>query len=158
MKTYKRRTRTRTNKHNKKNIARGPKQFFSKTSLGKKIRLPPIRQSQKLRQSSKRKNSSKHVQINTPENELYEYSLNSSERQWKKLTPVRGIPRCRNPESYEDFPCKLKRTVFNNLREYNKYLDLKEDRNYSTGYKSKTEHYNNIESMLMWKGTDLSRK
>ena len=42
--------------------------------------------------------------------------------------------------------------------DYEKYLDSKESRNESTDYKSKSQHYDDIEAMLMWQGSDLRRK
>lgn len=137
----------------KRNIAKGPK-----PSLGKSSKLPPIGSSVRKTNKSNRVSVKKRVKINTPENELYEYSLGSSEREWKKNERIRDIPKCKKPKFKRDFPCKIKRTIFNNFDDYLDYLQLKQDKNYSTGYKSKEEHYDDIEAMLMWKGSDLFRK
>lgn len=159
MKTYRKKIKNLHKKTNK-NKARGPKSFTrSSLSLGKSVILPPLKKSLKNSKMNNNKSvRSKHVQINTHENELYEYSLGTSERQWKKNDRITGIPKCKKPKFRRDFPCKIKRTVFNNFDDYADYLQLKHDNNYSTGYKSKEEHYDDIEAMLMWKGSDLQRK
>ena len=100
----------------------------------------------------------KRVQINTPENEVLEYTLGSSELEWKKLSPIRGIPKCKHPKDEYDFPCKMKRTIFKNKKSYDKYMKLKSQRNESTGYKSRSEHYDDVESALMTEGYTLLRK
>jgi hypothetical protein len=145
----------KTRKNYKKNTARGP---AKSRPLGKSLRLPPIKMSSRIESTTVPQRTQKRVQINTPENELYEYSLGTSEREWKKNKRIKGIPKCRNPPFRSEFPCKLKQTIFSNLRDYEQYLQLKEDKNYSTGYKSKQQHYDDIESMLMWKGSDFLRK
>jgi hypothetical protein len=142
----------------KKNLARGPGSLrlppIRNTSIGsKKLGKHSIRE---LRQSAQ--STRKRVKINTPKNQIYEFSLGSSEKEWKQNSPIRGIPKCNNPQYPEDFPCKKKRTVFKNKKQYDKYLDLLEARNESTGYKSRSEHYDDIETMLMYNGSDLLRK
>lgn len=123
-------------------------------------RLVPLRSSSRNngRRAASVRRRPKKVQINTSENEIMEYTLGSSEREWKQATPIKGVPKCKSRPSVYDFPCKKKRTVFNNLRDYEGYLVSKESRNESTGYKSKSQHYDDIEAMLMWQGSDLRRK
>jgi len=180
MKTHKRRV-----KHRKSNKARGPvtrsqsaklpplsptyltrsasfrrSESPKSSSPSSSRRLAPLRVSSRNngRRTTSIKRRPKNVQINTPENDIMEYTLGSSEREWKQATPIKGVPKCKPRPSVYDFPCKKKKTVFNNLREYEKYLDLKEQRNESTEYKGRKEHYNDIEAMLMWQGSDLIRK
>lgn len=161
-KSYKNNYNRKSKGRTRKNVARG---FGS-------LRLAPLRQTKSKTKSSvsvrgkprlrplgqSATSTRKRVKINTPENEIYEFSLGSSEKEWKQNTPIRGIPKCNKPKSPDDFPCKKKRTIFKNQREYNKYLDLLEERNETTGYKSRSEHYDDIETMLMYQGSDLLRK
>lgn len=103
-------------------------------------------------------NSPKRVKINTPENIIREYSLGSSEREWKQRTPTEGIHNCKKyPKKTSDFPCRKKNTIFRNKKEYEDYKELKSERNKSVGYKSKSEHYDDIETMLMSQGYNLLR-
>lgn len=100
----------------------------------------------------------RRVQINTPENQVLMYSLGSSELEWKQASPMRGIPNCRNPREESDFPCKMKHTVFRNKSDFDRYKRLKRERNESTGYKSREQHYDEISSMLTSEGSNLLRK
>jgi hypothetical protein len=104
--------------------------------------------------------SSRHVIINTPENEILEYTLGSSEKEWKQKTPVnRDIPKCKINEAANNFPCKYKRTIFKSKKDYNDWRNLKHERNISTGYKSKTQHYDDIDTELLLEGNEsLTRK
>lgn len=100
----------------------------------------------------------KGVRINTPENELFEYYLASSEKEWKQKDKMKGIQKCvKHPKHRSDFPCKMKRTIFNNKKEFDDYEDMKDMRNESTGYKSRREHYDDIDSILMLQGDELYR-
>jgi len=104
--------------------------------------------------------STRRVKINTPENEILEYTLGTSEKEWKQKTPVnRDIPKCKINEGANNFPCKYKRTIFKSKKEYNDWKNLKYERNISTGYKSKTQHYDDIDSELLLEGNEsLTRK
>lgn len=163
----KRRTIKRSKKsyknHTRKNVARGQ---YSR-------RLSPLRKSNVTAPSAMSKTRGKsrlrtlgqstrsvrpRVQINTPENLILEYTLGSSEKEMKQKTPIKGIQNCKNPTEEDDFPCKMKRTVFKNKKDYDKFKRLKKERNVSTGYKSRGEHYDEIEQMLMTQGYDLLRK
>jgi hypothetical protein len=100
----------------------------------------------------------KEVRINTPENELFEYYLASSEKDWKQADKIKGIQKCvKHPKNRSDFPCKMKRTIFNNKKEYEDYEDMKDMRNESTGYKTRMSHYDDIDTILMLKGDELYR-
>jgi hypothetical protein len=100
----------------------------------------------------------KEVRINTPENELFEYYLASSEKDWKQKEKIHGIQKCvKHPKKRSDFPCKMKRTVFYTKKEYEDYEDMKDMRNESTGYKSRMSHYDDIDTMLQLKGDELYR-
>lgn len=145
MKNIKKHSKTR--KNNGVNKARGPNSY-----LNKSVRLPPIKKSRTINKQT----YSKRVQINTHENELYEYSLGTSERDYKKASPsLKYYPKCNKNIV---FPCRIKRTIFNSKKDIEKYLELKRTMNETTGYKSKEQHYDDIESMLMWKGSELLRK
>ena len=96
----------------------------------------------------------KQVKLNTPENIVKEYTLGTSEREYKLNNPQIIIPTCalKNPK----FPCKKNQTVFNNEQEYNEYLDLRKIKNVSTGYKSRRKHYDEINSALNSQGSQLT--
>ena len=166
----------KTKKHTRKNLARGPLSSQRRSLRGKsstrsevrshsRSRLRTMTQSVRSPRSSTSARSVKsprttrrRVQINTPENQILEYTLGSSELEWKKKSPIRGIPTCRNPTEEDDFPCKMKRTIFKNKKDYDKFKKLKSQRNESTGYKSRSEHYDDIETLLMTEGYNLLRK
>jgi hypothetical protein len=94
--------------------------------------------------------STRRVKINTPENEILEYTLGTSEKEWKQKTPVnRDIPKCKINEVANNFPCKYKRTIFKSKKDYNDWKNLKYERNISTGYKSRGEHYDDVDSLLL---------
>ena len=99
-------------------------------------------------------NKQKQVKLNTPENIVKEYTLWTSEREYKLNNPQIIIPTCalKNPR----FPCKKNQTVFNNEQEYNEYLDLRKIKNASTGYKSRRKHYDEINSTLNSQGSQLT--
>ena len=125
-------------------------------TIGKSVRSPKTARTTRSPRSAR--TSRRRVQINTPENQILEYTLGSSELEWKKKSPIRGIPICKNPREEEDFPCKMKRTIFKNKKDYDKFKKLKSERNTSTGYKSRSEHYDDIETLLMGEGYTLLRK
>jgi hypothetical protein len=103
--------------------------------------------------------SRRHVIINTPENEVLEYTLGTSEKEWKQDSINRRIPKCKNPKRQSDFPCRYKRTIFKTKTAYNNWQDLKYHRNISTGYKSRSEHYDDIDFTLLSRGEEsLLRK
>jgi len=122
------------------------------------VSLPPIA-TRYTNTSTKNKNTTrKRVKINTPENELYEFTLGTSELEWKREKPFKDVKKCKaNPYLKADFPCKRKRTIFNSKKEYDDYEDLKYEKNKQTGYKRKSEHYDDIETLLMLRGSDLIR-
>lgn len=108
---------------------------------------------------SRSRTPSRHIQFNTPENQFLEYSLGSTEREWKQGSIDKSIPKCKKPKTKRDFPCRQKRTIFKTLKSYNKWQDLKSERNVSTDYKSRREHYDDIDSMLVSMGDEaLLRK
>ena len=148
----------RTNKkRTRKNVARGyslaPLSSTKRSASSRRIREVELRPLRPPSNSTRRR-----VHINTPENDIHEYSLGSSEKEFKRGSPLRGIPQCKKPKYPHDFPCKKKRTVFKNKREYDNYRELVTSKNESTGYKSRSEHYDDIETMLMYNGSDLLRK
>jgi len=144
----------RTKKH-RKNVARGgPLRSYSGTRSG--VGSKSISRLRKTAQSAK--STRRRVKIYTPENEILEYTLGSSEKEMKQKSPIRGIPICKNPKYEEDFPCKMKRTVFKNKKDYDRFKRLKTERNESTGYKSRGEHYDEIDELLMSQGYTLLRK
>jgi hypothetical protein len=125
-------------------------------TIGQSVRSP--RSARTTRTTRSPRSTRRRVQMNTPENQILEYTLDSTELEFKKKSPIKGIPTCRNPTEEEDFPCKMKRTIFKNKKDYDKFKKLKSQRNESTGYKSRTEHYDDIESVLMSEGYTLLRK
>jgi hypothetical protein len=115
--------------------------------------------SKKSVRSRSNRTPSRHIQFNTPENQLLEYSLGSTEREWKQGSIDKSIPKCKKPKSVKDFPCRQKNTIFKTLKSYNKWQDLKSERNISTDYKSRREHYDDIDSILLTRGDEaLLRK
>lgn len=157
----------RSKKYTRKNVARGqgsrrlnplrvPTTARSKDSAHSSSRVRTTAQISRSVRSPR--SVRRRVRINTPENEILEFTLGSSELEWKKKSPIRGIPICKNPTEEDDFPCKMKRTIFKNKKDYDKYKKLKMERNESTGYKSKSEHYDDIETLLMTEGYNLLRK
>jgi hypothetical protein len=102
---------------------------------------------------------SRHIQFNTPENKILEYSLGESEKEWKQKSIDSDIPKCKKPKRSSDFPCRQKNTIFQTKKQYDSWQDLKHDRNASTGYKSRSEHYDDIDSILLSRGDEaLLRK
>jgi hypothetical protein len=98
----------------------------------------------------------KQVKINTPENELKEYELGSSEKNWKKTKKIISeIKKCKKERTR--FPCKIKRTVFTNRDDYQEYLNLKMDKNSSINDRTKSEHYDFINNLLRSQGKYLRR-
>lgn len=128
-----------------------------------KSALKSIRSPSKSIRSQPTKNvtakSRRHIIINTPENEVLEFSLGTSEKEWKQDSINRKIPKCKKPKRNSDFPCRYKRTVFKTKKQYNRWQDLKHERNVSTDYKSRSEHYDNIDLLLLTRGDEsLLRK
>jgi hypothetical protein len=81
-------------------------------------------------------------------------SVHFGENKIKEITPE-GLAQRPSPlhpykpcfsdsNSERDFPCRYKNTVFNSLEDYRNYVKLKEDRNISTKYKDRKDHYRDI--------------
>ncbi len=158
--------------HKKRNVAKGRTQSLreqvaqSRASSGRRLRSQGFSKTAKTYRKSKSSSSPnkfetlgvKEVRINTPENEIYEYYLASSEKDWKLAEKVKGIQKCvKHPHKRSDFPCKMKRTVFNNKKEFEDYEMMKDMRNESTNFKTKREHYDDIDTILQLQGDELYR-
>lgn len=142
------RTQTKSLRSNSKSIKNKSESFQNKS---KSMRSQPARN---ITSKSKRQ-----VLINTPENVVIEYTLGTSEKEWKKNSLSRRIPKCKNPKRSRDFPCRYKRTIFKTKKQYNNWQNLKYDRNESTGYKSRSEHYDDVDFTLLSRGEEsLLRK
>ena len=115
----------------------------------------------RLRSQTQRSRSSKpqkEFRIVTPENEIYEYYLASSEKEWKQKDKIKGIKKCdKHPDKKSDFPCKMKNTIFNNKKEYDDYEFMRDIRNESTNFKTRKTHYDDIDTVLMFQGSELYR-
>ena len=115
----------------------------------------------RLRSQTQRSRSSKpqkEFRIVTPENEIYEYYLASSEKEWKQKDKIKGIQKCdKNPHKKNDFPCKMKNTIFNNKKEYDDYEFMRDIRNESTNFKTRKTHYDDIDIDLIFQGSELYR-
>jgi len=108
---------------------------------------------QLLTNTNNKEKKAKTVKINTPDNDIKEYELGSSERNWKKSQKIiPGIPKC--TKKLTPIPCKLKRTVFTTKQDYKDYLSLKQKSNNT----SKSHHYDTIESLLSSQNSVLKRK
>jgi hypothetical protein len=157
--------------HKKRNVAKGRTQTLreqvakSRTSSVRRLRSQGFSRSAKSYKKSSPSSQNqfeslgvKEVRINTPENQIYEYYLASSEKDWKLADKVKGIHKCKkHPHKRDDFPCKMKRTVFNNKKEFEEYEMMKDMRNESTNFKTKREHYDDIDTILQLKGDELYR-
>jgi hypothetical protein len=145
----------------RRNVAKGrtlslrEKMSKSRNSSVSKLRS----QVQSLRsRSSRTSKPQKEVRIVTPENEIYEYYLASSEKEWKQKDKIKGIQKCdKHPHKRTDFPCKIKNTIFNNKKEYDDYELMRDSRNESTNYKTRKTHYDDIDSVLLLQGSELYR-
>jgi hypothetical protein len=89
----------------------------------------------------------KKVKFNSPQNKTHKYSVTSEEKKSKIVD--KNIKKCKTvPQDKSDFPCRFRNTIFNDENDYNEYIELLKERNKTTNYKSKAEHYNNIDAML----------
>lgn len=75
-------------------------------------------------------------------NKIREYELSEEEKKIKKQNNGIDLPNCYDVA--DTYPCKYEDTVFNTKEEKDEYYKLKKDRNVSTDYRTKKEHYNNI--------------
>lgn len=139
----------------KRNVAKGRTQTLREQVAKSRTMAANLRsQVQEQRRSSTRRSSSKpiikkEVRIVTPENEIYEYYLSPREEKMKKKDKINGIKKCiARPHKEEDFPCKMKRTVFLNKEDFEDYNEMKYLKNSSTGFKSRSQHYDDIDEML----------
>ena len=109
-------------------------------------------------QSQRSSKPQKEFRIVTPENEIYEYYIASSEKEWKQNDKIKGIQKCiKNLHKKSDFPCKMKNTIFNNKKEYDDYEYMRDTRNESTNFKTRKGHYDDIDTVLMFQGSELYR-
>ena len=176
MTTRHRRTHKRHNKRNKRsmkkrNVAKGRTQSLrdmiskSRSSSVRRLRSQGFRPTKTYKHSKSSSSPNKfetlgvkEVKINTPENQIYEYYLASSEKDWKLPEKVHGVQKCKkHPHKRGDFPCKMKRTIFNNKKEFEDYEMMKDLRNESTNFKTRREHYDDIDTILQLKGDELYR-
>ncbi len=77
-------------------------------------------------------------------NTIKNFLPDSPESDNSMSSPSSYVKECDYTELESDFPCKYQDTVFNTLDEYNEYANIKKERNVSTGYKSRKEHYREI--------------
>ena len=167
---HKRHVRKRT--HKKKGVAKGRtaslRERYSKSNSNassvRRLRSQGFRKTKTYKKSSSsspnryEEIAPKEVRINTPENEIYEYYLASSEEDWKRPQKDKSIPICKKkPHKKSHFPCRRKNTVFNSKKDYEEYEFMKDMRNESTNFKSRKTHYDDIDSMLMLQGDELYR-
>jgi len=147
---HKRRVHKGTKK--KRNVAKGRTQTL-REQVAKSRSMATNLRSQVQRTSSRRSSAKpiikKEVRIVTPENEIYEYYLSPREEKMKKKDKIEGIKKCiPRPHKEEDFPCKMKRTVFLNKEDFEDFNEMKYLKNSSTGFKSRSQHYDDIDEML----------
>jgi len=165
---HKRHVRKETKK--RRNVAKGRtaslRERFAnnRTSSVRKLRSQGFKKTSTYKKSSSSSPNRyesiapKEVRINTPENQIYEYYLASSEENWKHAEKDKSIPICKKkPHKRHHFPCRRKNTVFNSKKEYEDYEFMKDIRNESTNFKSRKTHYDDIDSMLMLQGDELYR-
>ena len=156
-------TRYKKTAKNKKrrNVAKGRtlslrEKMSRSRSTGPRLRSQT--QSQINRSRSRSSKPQKEFRIVTPENEIYEYYLASSEKEWKQNDKIKGIQKCiKNPHKKSDFPCKMKNTIFNTKKEYDDYEFMRETRNESTNFKTRKTHYDDIDIDLIFQGSELYR-
>ena len=167
---HKRHARKRT--HKKRNVAKGRtaslRERYSKSNSNassvRRLRSQGFRKTKTYKKSSSsspnryEEIAPKEVRINTPENEIYEYYLASSEKEWKHAEKDKSIPICKKkPHKRSHFPCRRKNTVFNSKKDYEDYQFMREMKNESTNFKSRKTHYDDIDAMLMLQGDELYR-
>ena len=156
-------TRYKKTAKNKKrrNVAKGRtlslrEKMSRSRSTGPRLRSQT--QSQINRSRSRSSKPQKEFRIVTPENEIYEYYLASSEKEWKQNDKIKGIQKCiKNPHKKSDFPCKMKNTIFNTKKEYDDYEYMRDIRNESTNFKTRKTHYDDIDIDLIFQGSELYR-
>lgn len=156
-----------TNQKTKKNKRLGKGIFSRVTSLIKGTIRSSLPNSNAKRKSIIRKGSKKSVsfldknkkpkkvKINTPENMIKEYTLNTSEIKYKADKIRNKIPKCGNNNNI--FPCKKHNTIFYIQDEFDEYIQLKNIRNQITQNKSRKQHYNDISNVLNSQGSQLLR-
>lgn len=151
----------KTAKNKKRNVAKGRTLSLREKMSRSKSTGPRLRsqtQSQINRSRSRSSKPQKEFRIVTPENEIYEYYLASSEKEWKQNDKIKGIQKCiKNLHKKSDFPCKMKNTIFNNKKEYDDYEFMRDIRNESTNFKTRKTHYDDIDTVLMFQGSELYR-
>lgn len=161
-------------KKTRKNLGKGQVQTRLRSSSSRSARvfrsLNPISQRETIftfstprktfsRSPSKSmRKTRKQVVINTPENRIIEFILESPEFEMGNSNSIKRLSTCKNPTKETDFPCKIKKTIFRNKDEYDEYLKLKRERNSVTSYKSRRRHYSDIESILRNEGINLIRR
>jgi hypothetical protein len=155
----------KTAKNKKRNVAKGRtlslrEKMSRSKSTGPRLRSQTQSQINRSRSRSRSRSSKpqKEFRIVTPENEIYEYYLASSEKEWKQKDKFKGIKKCdKHPDKKSDFPCKMKNTIFNNKKEYDDYEFMRDIRNESTNFKTRKTHYDDIDTVLMFQGSELYR-
>ncbi len=100
-----------------------------------------------LKRSATRK-ASKRVRINSPQNQIREYSLGSDEKTWKKGSPSKRGPACGSGI----FPCVYRGAVFENSADWNDHIENSRTRNASTGFRPIRSHRLITMSALSKKG------
>lgn len=82
------------------------------------------------------------IRINLKKNSIKEFEKDSPIKEDNNL---HNYPDCYDIDSY---PCKYEDTIFNTNEEYNEYIKMKKDRNISTGFKSRSKHYDDTVKYL----------
>jgi hypothetical protein len=153
---HKRNSRHKITHKKRRNVAKG--RTLSLREKMSKTRTSSVGRLRSRVQSQRTSKPQKEFRIVTPENEIYEYYLASSEKEWKQKDKFKGIKKCdKHPDKKSDFPCKMKNTIFNNKKEYDDYEFMRDIRNESTNFKTRKTHYNDIDTVLMLQGSELYR-
>lgn len=103
-----------------------------------------------------RSKTNKSVRINSNDNEIIEFDIDSYEKSQKRFPRNTNIKPCKKRTL--KFPCRKKNTIFIDREEYDRYLELKRNKNYSTGNLSLSDHYNKIRKELETQGISLKSK
>jgi hypothetical protein len=86
----------------------------------------------------------KRVRISSPRNETRTYSLGSEEKQWKQGSPQKTGVKC----GQDIFPCVYRGVVFENIEEWDEFMENSITRNSTTGYRPVSSHRKSTMSSL----------
>lgn len=120
----------------------------SSSNSSKSRRSSSVSKKKSILRKSTTKKANKRIRFYSPKNQTKEYSLGSEEKRWKQGSPSKRGPACGTGV----FPCVYRGVIFENIDEWNDYIENMSTKNVSTSHRSVTSHRKSTMAALSKRG------